>query len=307
VKEVSLIYELSDYFKIERERDKLIKKISQLRASRQKLLKKDAHSKKLETKNSELKKSLVTLIHTVIKLHKFKIKFRENPESFYKSQRLFVTFKNFKIAKEFKDLYNKEYRSKKLSFLTSPFKKKSFKKLQANSKKNDPKPNPSSKDKLQRNEDKYVDVDTKLKYRGSSINSNLHEKMIELAEKQKQFEDDDKGISKTPGKQFYSERPKNYEDKMRKELKRGILSKMMEFYSRSATNEEQLKMVKMREAFGPDLKIKRSLEPKYINWDYHSDSELGRIEMTLYSFGVLVVMPAVCFYLNYQFFKLDLM
>jgi hypothetical protein len=94
---------------------------------------------------------------------------------------------------------------------------------------------------------------------------------------------------------------------MTNELKRGLVSKMMNFYSRSSTSEEILKMARMREVFGPNLILKRSLDPKYINWDYHSDSELGLIEMIIYSFAVLMVMPGICYYLNYQYFKLDLM
>ena len=306
VKEVSLIYELGDYFQIERERDKQIKQISKLRASRQKLRKKD-DSEKLQKVNSKLKKSLASLIKTVIKMHQFKRQFTHCPEAFYKSRRLFVTFKNFKIAKDFKDLYNLQYKRKGafLSSISPGAYKRSMEKL--DSKKQDKGPqqmHDKSESKLTRNQEKYVDVDTKLKYRGSTIDSNLDDKIAELSTKQNKFDNPNDNTNKS--KQFYSERPGNYNEKMRNELKRGFVSKMMQFYTRSQTSEDRLNMLKMLEVFGPGLKLKRSLDPKYINWDYHSDSELGRVEMVLYSVGLLVVMPAICFYLNYQYFKLDL-
>ena len=304
VREVSLIYELGDYLKMERERDKKIKEISKLKAKRMKVIKAGSNSKKLKAVNSKLRRALVELVKKVIEMHVFKNKFNANPTAFYKSRRLFVTFSNFQVARSFKDLYNKQYRDSGIPFVSPKVLSRLSSKVDGLSKKNDPLPERSSSGKLQRNQEKYVGVEQKVKYRGSTVDENVKEKFAELVEKQKRFEEKEK-VEKN--EQFYSERPKNFDTKVQKELKRGILSKMAAFYLRSPTSEDVLKMNKMREVFGPHLVLKRSLDPKYINWDYHSDSELGLVEMVLYSLGVLVVMPAICFFLNYQYFKLDLM
>jgi hypothetical protein len=304
VKEISLIYELGDYLKMERERDKMIKAMSKLKAKRNKIVKEGSDPKKMEDITKKQTKGLTELIKKVIEMHIFKQKFKQNPQAFYKSRRLFVTFKNFQIARNFKNLYNKQYRDGR-GLLKMGSRAGTESQAQAKKTDNSPKQDFTSGAKLQRNEEKYVDVDNKIKYRGSTLPNIPKDKFKELAEKQKKFGGNTD--SSNPDQKFYSERPKNFNKKMANELKRGFISKMMNFYSRSSTSEELLKMTKMRDVFGPNLILKRSLDPKYINWDYHSDSELGLIEIIIYSFAVLMVMPGVCYYLNYQYFKLDLM
>ena len=289
---------------MERERDKKIKEMAKLKTKRTEIIKNGSDPTKLEKITKQQTKALSQLIKKIIEMHIFKQKFNASPETYFKSRRVFVTFKNFQIARNFKELYNKQYRDRMGFFRQKGLHLSSD---QAKSKKIDksPKPEFQSSGKLQRNEEKYVDVDNKIKYRGSTLQSTSKDKLLELAEKQKKF--DKLSDSRSPDQKFYSERPKNFNNKMQNELKRGLISKMMNFYCRSNTSEELLKMTRMREVFGPDLVLKRSLDPKYINWDYHSDSELGLVEMVIYSFAVLMVMPGICYYLNYQYFKLDLM
>ena len=88
---------------MERERDKLIKKISQLKMKRKKIISNGSDETKLKNIEDVLESTLGKLIKKVIDMHIFKQKFNKNPSSFYKSRRLFVTFKNFQIAREFKD------------------------------------------------------------------------------------------------------------------------------------------------------------------------------------------------------------
>lgn len=308
VKEVSLVYDLGEYLKMERDRDKKIKEISTLKAERAKIISSGGDPEKLEKSTKKLTGALTQLIRKVIEMHIFKDKFNNNRELFFKSRRLFVTFKNFIVAREFKDLYNRTYRENRQLFPTtrqSPHpKKQDPPKRDLN-----PTPDASSSGKMTRNEEKYVDVDNKLKYRGSTISGDMKTKLEDLVEKQKRFSERTEQAKSLgePKQQFYSELPKNYDQKLSKELKRGILSKMMSFYRRSVSTEEMLKIRRMREVFGPDLVLKRSIDPKYINWDYHSESELGLLEMVLYSIFTLVIMPAICFFLNYQYYKLDLM
>ena len=228
---------------MERERDKKIKEISKLKKKRKKIIKNGSDEKKLKNINDKLIKTMCDLIKKIIEMHTFKLKFIQNPKFFYRSRRLFVTFKNFQIAREFKDLYNKQYRDNKTLFLTSGASRRMTEKQNNLVKKGgSPKSGRSSMSgKLQRNEEKYVDVDNKIKYRGSTMDAKLKNSFQELVEKQKKF-DNEEDISKssTSNKQFYSEQPKSYDNKLKKELKRGILSKMMEFYTRKSNSEELL-------------------------------------------------------------------
>lgn len=56
-------------------------------------------------------KQFLLLIKQVLKIRSFKEKFGKNPEKYFESRKMFITFKNLKSAELFEDIYNQEYNS----------------------------------------------------------------------------------------------------------------------------------------------------------------------------------------------------
>lgn len=321
VKEVSLVYDLNEFADMEKERDKYWNKIEKLKKKISVMKDADEETKtRLKKKQTQ---NLVKMITKVTEMKKFRKDFDKNPENFFVSRRLFVTFENFKYAKEFKDLYNLEYK-------TSPFQlpigflngeENTEKEEQAKVKKEDPVRDYSgSKGKLERDQEKYVDVEKKLIYRGSVNSKGIDPQMLKkLAEKQKNMSneenEDDSDYSenkeeevqrKNLQQRFLSERPSDHSKRVDRERRQGRHSNMTKFYMRENEGTMEYKRRRMREIFGGSLVVARSIEPKYINWDFDSDVHLGKLEAAAYFVLILVFMPCVCFYLNMKFFDLDI-
>lgn len=327
IKEVSLIYDLNDFIKLQKERDKLWNKIEKLKKKISALEESDEKTKiRLKAKLSE---NVTKMFMKVTELSKFRDDFAANPEKHFNSRRLFVTFENFKYAKDFKDIYNQEYRVNPFSLPMKLLKKENDEsqestedeqELQAQAKKDGPERDYSkSKGRMERDEAKYVDVEKKLIYRGSVSKGGLDPEMIKkLAEKQKMMantesdedtdddSEDSKLGTKNLKKRFLSERPSDHPKRVDRERRRGKHSNLTKFYMRENEATEGYKRRRMREIFGGSLVVARSIEPKYINWDFDTDVSLGKLESICYFVLILVFMPCVCFYLNLKFLDLDI-
>jgi hypothetical protein len=91
--------------------------------------------------NNECAKHLSDLIQKVLEISKFKEKFKNNPEDYFTSRKLFVTFKCPSEAWAFKTLYNNSYKFQLSNFFKAmPVDLRKLKtNFDANSKKEDSK------------------------------------------------------------------------------------------------------------------------------------------------------------------------
>jgi hypothetical protein len=60
--------------------------------------------------NQLIRRELVNVIKKVLVIADFKRKFKKNPEKYFKSRKIFVTFKSHLDAWAFKTLYNRTYK-----------------------------------------------------------------------------------------------------------------------------------------------------------------------------------------------------
>ena len=105
IKEISLIYDLSSLFKTDQEKVQIMKDLKHQRA----INKRTPQETSLNL-DPQICRSLCDLIKKVLKIAEFKKRFKNNPEEFFKSRRLFVTFKSHRDAWAFKTLYNRAYK-----------------------------------------------------------------------------------------------------------------------------------------------------------------------------------------------------
>jgi hypothetical protein len=239
VKEISLIYNLADYFKLKNE----LKSIEER--------KDDAKRNWLLQKKRE-------------ELETFQTNFKSHPEKYF-TGRGFVTFQNYKYAELFKLMYHQAYR-------------RSFLNLFSRSS------NKSARQKFQ-----------------SAIHTVIKDKRQEGKERAEgAIKDKQQSTIQPP-----TQPPTIIKTSPESE---SILSSLWKFmFENKLTAEQKRNLALMKPTFGEGFKLRRTIDPELINFNFSGKAEISRLHNIFYFIVLFIVLPAIAYLLSFSVAKHQLL
>lgn len=239
VKEISLIYNLTEYFKLKNE------------------------LKRIEERKEDAKKNWL-LQKKKDELESFKASFRDHPEKYFTGKG-FVTFQNYKYAELFKQMYQQAYRKPVFKL----FKRK---------------PTKSTRDKFQ-----------------EAVQTIINEKRQQGDENTKRSTILSSDTSLQPSSQaikVIKQRPEND----------SIVYSLWKFmFESKLTAEQQKNLALMKPTLGENFKLKRTIDPKLINFNFSGKNEITNRNQIVYFVVLFVILPAIAYLLSFSVSKHQLM